>query len=135
MFAKHSFDVKYHTIEIMTAALISPSPTPTSAPPRPTALSEEVYRRRRLTVAAVAIGLLLGLASFGRRADATPTAEPRAAEAVVVVVQPGDTLWSIAGSLAPGTDPRPLVAELVEIAGDGTLQPGQMLTIPRDPVD
>ena len=97
-------------------------------PDRP--LSPEVYRRRRLAVLALVVGLVLGLASFGRSADATPTPESRAAEAVLVVVQPGDSLWSIAESLAPGSDPRPLVVELREIAGPGSLQPGQLLTIP-----
>lgn len=123
----------------MTAAL---APHPPLAPldtdraTRPAAVgasrpvAPEVYRRRRLAVVAVLIGLVLGLASFGRSADATSTPEADAAAAVMVVVQPGDTLWSIAETLAPGSDPRPLVAELRDIAGPGPLQPGQLLTIP-----
>ena len=149
MFAKHSFGVKYlfeirlhpvgvtpqeHTL-IMTAALITTTP-----PANPTATRQaaarpvgpEVYRRRRLVVVAVVVGLLLGLASFGRQADATPTAEARSAAAVLIVVQPGDTLWTIADSLVDGTDLRPLVAELAEIAGGATLQPGQLLRVPGD---
>jgi hypothetical protein len=124
----------------MTAALL---PNPALASPRravrpvaePQVLSAEIYRRRRLVVLAVVIGLVLGLASFGRQADATPTAEAQAAEAVLVVVQPGDTLWTIAQSLAPNTDPRPLVTELAEIAGGASLLPGQLLTIPGDVLD
>lgn len=148
MFAKHSFGVKYlfeirlhpvgvtpqeHTL-IMTAALIATAPpaTPTAtrrAAARP--VGPEVYRRRRLVVVAAVVGLLLGLASFGQ-ADATPTAEARSAAAVLIVVQPGDTLWTIADSLVDGTDLRPLVAELAEIAGGATLQPGQLLRVPGD---
>lgn len=120
----------------MTAALVqtAPFPQPVSfASVRP--VSPEVYRRRRLAVVAVVLGLLLGLASFGRQADATPTADVRAAEAVLVVVQPGDTLWTIAESLVENTDPRPLVAQLSDIAGGATIQPGQLLRIPGDLVD
>ena len=119
----------------MTAAFV---PTPVGYPaatrPGPT-MSPEVYRRRRLAVVAVIVGLVLGLASFGRQADATRTPEAQAAEAVLVVVQPGDTLWEIARSLTPEGDPRPLVEELSELAGGGTLQPGQLLTIPGDLLD
>ena len=116
----------------MTAALIS---TPTFVPAERQPVSPEVYRRRRLAVVAVVVGLVLGLASFGRQADATPTADARAAEAVLVVVQPGDTLWTIAESLVDGADPRPLVAELSEIAGGASIQPGQLLRVPGDLVD
>ena len=84
---------------------------------------------------AVVIGLVLGLASFGRSADATSTPEAVAAEAVLVVVQPGDTLWSIAQTLSPDTDPRPLVAALQQLAGPGSLQPGQLLTVPGSLVE
>ncbi|GJM38389.1 MAG: hypothetical protein DHS20C19_17560 [Acidimicrobiales bacterium] len=98
-------------------------------------VTPEVYRRRRLVVVAVVVGLVLGIASFGRSADATSTPEAEAAAAVLVVVQPGDTLWSIAETLAPGTDPRPIVAELREIAGPGSLQPGQLLSVPGSLVD
>ncbi|MEM7140566.1 MAG: LysM domain-containing protein [Actinomycetota bacterium] len=120
----------------MTAAL-TPQPQLTvpfemGAPDMPVRrpVNPEVYRRRRLAVLAVVAGLVLGLASFGRSADATQTPESKAAEAVLVVVQPGDTLWSIAETLVPDTDPRPLVAELRDIAGPGSLQPGQLLTVP-----
>lgn len=159
MFAKHSFGVKYlfrirsigplppmsvtpqeHTPD-MTAALVSLSATsPGAFAPSPVApvarpLDPEVYRRRRLAAVAVVVGLLLGLASFGRQADATPTAEAEAAEAVLVVVQPGDTLWTIAQSLVDDADPRPLVAELTDLAGGATIQPGQLLRVPGNLVD
>ena len=89
-----------------------------------------VYRRRRLLVVAVVLGLLLGVVSFVQQADATPTPEGQLAESITVVVQPGDTLWGIAATLDPDADPRRLVAELERIAGEGTLQPGQQLVVP-----
>lgn len=117
----------------MTAALvIAPAPTPRSAPRRPVAVTAETYRRRRLAAVAVLVGLLLGVASFGRAADATPTAEARAAAATTVVVEPGDTLWAIAAELAPDADPRPLVVALADLAGGTALQPGQVLVVPGE---
>ena len=55
----------------------------------------------------------------------------RPAPRVTYVVQPGDTLWSIARRVAPGQDPRPVVDGLIE-ANDvrAGLQTGQELSIP-----
>jgi len=55
----------------------------------------------------------------------------RPARQVAYVVEPGDTLWSIARRVAPGRDPRPVVDALVE-ANDlhGGLQAGQELSVP-----
>jgi hypothetical protein len=55
----------------------------------------------------------------------------RPAPRVTYVVQPGDTLWSIARRVAPGQDPRPVVDGLIE-ANDvrGGLQTGQELSVP-----
>jgi hypothetical protein len=77
------------------------------------------------TVLVVAVFLLVapGLA----RGDGPDRPAPR----VTYVVQPGDTLWSIARRVAPGQDPRPVVDGLIE-ANDirGGLQTGQELSIP-----
>jgi hypothetical protein len=55
----------------------------------------------------------------------------RPAPRVTYVVEPGDTLWSIARRVAPGQDPRPVVDRLIE-ANDvrGGLRAGQELSIP-----
>jgi nucleoid-associated protein YgaU len=49
-----------------------------------------------------------------------------------VVVEPGDTLWSIAGSVAGSDDVRPVVDRIQELNGlSGTdLVPGQVLRLP-----
>jgi LysM repeat protein len=46
------------------------------------------------------------------------------------VVQPGDTLWSIAEAIAPDTDVRITVDQLVAINGDSPIVPGQELELP-----
>lgn len=89
-----------------------------------------VYQRRRLLVLAVVLSLLVGFWSFGRSAQSATTADPRSPDAIVVVVQPGDTLWAIASWLDPGSDPRSLVEALSGIAGSDQLHPGQQLIIP-----
>ena len=96
-----------------------------------------VVRRRRIVLATLSAGMLVALAlpwgGAGRPPLATPgpvlagaTVSPHA----IYVVQPGDTMWSIAERLAPGGDPRPVVAELESQMGSDTLQPGQRLRLP-----
>ena len=51
-------------------------------------------------------------------------------EASGYVVQPGDTLWSIARRLQPEGDVRPLVDQLVDLNGGTDLAIGQRLPIP-----
>lgn len=49
-----------------------------------------------------------------------------------VTVQPGDTLWSIAGEVAPKADPRDVVAEIskLNLVDGGVIEVGQHLAIP-----
>jgi nucleoid-associated protein YgaU len=49
-----------------------------------------------------------------------------------VVVQPGDTLWSIAGSLGGTDDVRAVVDAIQQLNGleDAVLAPGQVLVLP-----
>jgi LysM repeat protein len=81
----------------------------------------------------VALGLLVAFAALvvvlvskpGQAADTTPLP--------TTVVQPGDTLWSIAGDVAPGRNPAATVDDirrLNHLQGYG-LQAGQRLTLPR----
>jgi hypothetical protein len=105
-----------------------------------------VYRRRRLVAAALlvlvagvmylaAIGaaaLLRGHQVAGPARDAGAPSVPAPAGATpsraeVYVVQPGDTLWSIARRLQPEGDLRPLVDRLADRNGGASLQVGQRL--------
>ena len=81
-----------------------------------------------LTVAVVLAGLALsGPVAHGL---AGSPMEPVARR--TYVVRSGDTLWTIAQHMAPGTDPRPLVQRIQEANGvdAGALAPGQTLVVP-----
>jgi hypothetical protein len=126
-------------VAITTASLRSPHrpsrPVLVVLPPvtRPGA---RTYRRRRLAVlfAVVALVAVIGLlATQGGSATTdvrvAPGAEPVVPERAVYVVQPGDTVWSIARDLDPTGDPRALVDRIVALNGSAALQPGQRLRL------
>ena len=101
-----------------------------------------VYRRRRLAVLAVlavvvTAALLLASAVLARVAgDGTPdpvagsSSSSSSSAAEVHVVQPGDTLWSIARSLEPEGDVRLVVDRLVDLNGGAPITVGQQLVLP-----
>jgi hypothetical protein len=93
-------------------------------------------RRRRLLLGTVATGLLVALAlpwsgTGGTLATPGPAlaGEPVAHHAPYVV-EPGDTLWSIAVRLDPTGDPRPWVAKLESETGGVNVVPGEQLVLP-----
>jgi Tfp pilus assembly protein FimV len=115
----------------------------------PTRLAQQaVYRRRRLLVAlAVAVLVvaltLLATAAAARIAGGAPSAaggpSPTSAAAssaagvaapATLVVQPGDTLWTIAAEVAPDADVRITVDQLVALNGSSPIVPGQELVLP-----
>ena len=88
--------------------------------------------QRGVVVLSVAVALVaLGLVWLARLSAGSPTPVHSTAPAVVTV-QPRDTLWSIAGRVAPDRDPRDEVARLQQhnhLAGVD-LVPGQQLRVP-----
>lgn len=52
--------------------------------------------------------------------------------AVSVTVQPGESLWAIAGAVDPGRDPRDVIADIVQLndLDGGRVMPGQQLFVP-----
>ena len=92
--------------------------------------SAAVYRRRRLAVLGLALVLVALVSMALQQLVPAPTAgDPRPVALVSVVVAPGDTVWSIATSLAPDDDPRPVVDAIVAANGGSTLVPGQRLEL------
>ncbi len=104
---------------------VTATTTTTTTEARP---SRAVYRRRRVSVAV--LGALVVLAG-ARTADAVVAGSGPAVHAtqhlVHYHVRPGDTLWSIAQRLAPGSDPRAVVDMLVQAHGGPTIQPGDVI--------
>ena len=79
---------------------------------------------------AVVTLLLVMIAVGGTSADASATKGGPATASVVV--QAGDSLWSIAKSLQPNGDPRSMMQTLAELNGlqGADLTPGQQLIVP-----
>jgi LysM repeat protein len=79
-----------------------------------------------LTLACLALFALAGTAIGSREAgDSVPS--------VVVTVQPGDTLWSIAQEVSPDEDPREVIERIEDVnVVEGSLQVGQKLAVPVD---
>ena len=90
-------------------------------------------RRRRLLLAVaglLVIGLALPLGGTGGRSHAAGSALAETGRTVEYIVQPGDTLWSIAERVKPTGDPRPLVAQLASQTGSYNVQPGERIAVP-----
>ncbi|MEZ5116407.1 MAG: LysM peptidoglycan-binding domain-containing protein [Candidatus Nanopelagicales bacterium] len=110
------------------------APTPrTARTPRPAPV--RLTRRGRLVALAVltllAVTSVLLLGRVGAVAEAPTGAVPPAATELVVV-QPGETLWSIAEAVDPQADPRETVERLRSLNGlEGSLVvPGQPIVVP-----
>jgi LysM repeat protein len=89
-------------------------------------------RRGRAVVLAFFV-LMASLASAVLFTTASRASDPDTGPAPTVVVQPHDTLWSIATRTAPRRDPYAAVAEIQRLNGlDGyVVHPGQTLVLPR----
>ena len=114
------------------------SRTPRGPVGRPVARTSgpvRLTRRGRAVLGGVVLAGGLGLATVvGSVVTTGGPAEPGIVLAgeSSVVVRPGDTLWSIAESLAPSSDPRAVVDALQERNGleGADLVPGQVLVVP-----
>jgi hypothetical protein len=117
------------------SARLAASPTRPAVSPAPVRLTA---RGRRVVaglaaIAAAAAACLLSLALAGGAAAAShgPAREGWPA-AQKVVVEPGQTLWSIATAAEPGADTRAVIDQIVaanHLPGD-TIEPGQALWVP-----
>jgi LysM repeat protein len=78
--------------------------------------------------------LMASLASAVLFTTASRASNPDTGPAPTVVVQPHDTLWSIATRTAPHRDPYAAVAELQRLnnLSDYVVHPGETLVLPRD---
>jgi nucleoid-associated protein YgaU len=110
-------------------AITHPAPRTHRSRPAPTAAT---FRRRRLVAAALAVLVLVSVVNLALQLTAGEPAAVDAARPVAelrVVVEPGDTVWSIARSLAGDGDIRPVVDAIVEANGGAGLVAGDRLEL------
>jgi LysM repeat protein len=86
----------------------------------------------------VLLGLFVSVASLSSAVlftTASRASDPEVGPAPTVVVQPHDTLWSIASRTSPRTDPYAAVADLKRLNNlDGyVVHPGETLVVTRTP--
>jgi nucleoid-associated protein YgaU len=106
------------------------------ARPRPSTATGDpplrLTRRGRLVVV-LAVLAMAYVALTMMSAPAASTGQVRHVRAHTVVVTPGETLWDIARSVAPESDPRDVVAEIVDLnslTDPGAIRVGQPLDVP-----
>ncbi|MFF2370374.1 LysM peptidoglycan-binding domain-containing protein [Agromyces sp. NPDC058110] len=94
-------------------------------------------RGRAVFTALAAIPLVLLAISFvlGSGGAAADVDGAKGAALTYLTVADGESLWSIAESLAPQADPRDIIDDIIRLNGlDGTVvQPGQRLALPAHP--
>ncbi|HWM32767.1 MAG TPA: LysM peptidoglycan-binding domain-containing protein [Pseudolysinimonas sp.] len=90
--------------------------------------------RGRAVLAALIAAPLLALAWFGLGAPAARAGDTPATTTTFtyVSIEPGQSLWQLAGQVAPQADPREVVDSIVTLNNlpSADVQPGQELAIP-----
>lgn len=126
--SQDSFSVHH----LMSGSDQRPAERPTPLPPL------RLTRRGKIVLIGIPLvllaALLLSLAGFfnspARASDSA--ADLSVTPTVTVTVQAGESLWAIAGSVAPQRDARDVVADIVQLNNltGGTVLPGQQLYVP-----
>ena len=92
-------------------------------------------RGRRLVAMLVLLPALLGLGALAAQPALAAAAGPAATQVVeTVTVQPGQSLWQIAESIADERDVRDLITEITVLNGleGASVEPGMQLVLPAD---
>ena len=90
-------------------------------------------RRGRVVVLCALVTLLMAAFSLGRvGSQAAPRGARSTSQLSQTVVQPGESLWSVAKRVAPGHDPRAVIDQIADLNNlqTSSLQAGQLLVIP-----
>lgn len=101
---------------------------------RPATRLRLTARGRRVVLAVASVPLAVGIALAALSGGSAMASGQQVATTSfeTVTVMPGDTLWSIAESVAPTADPRDVIGEItrLNLLQGGALQIGQELAIP-----
>jgi hypothetical protein len=125
-------DQPYDTFEVPTVPARPHHPAGSHRQPHPRSARRRVsavHRRRRLLAVLIGLGIVLTVARAGsalERGSLAPS--ERSPHVRTIVVQPGDSLWSLAHELAPERDPREVVDALVEARGTSSIAPGETVS-------
>jgi predicted Zn-dependent protease len=125
-----------------TLRLLPPVERPAARPARvraervaPSAVpSVQLTRRGRVAVLAVllvaGLGMMIGLS--GVFVSAAASTAPSRPATRTMVVQPGQTLWSIAAQVAPNADRRDTIARIVELNAlpNSGISAGERIAVP-----
>jgi nucleoid-associated protein YgaU len=100
--------------------------------PRATRSKRAVYMRRRVIAASLGLGIVLTAAHAGLALGGSTTTPGRSPhpQVVNVVVQRGDSLWSIARRVAPSSNTRDLVDKWASKLGTSDVQTGELISVP-----
>jgi len=99
----------------------------------------QVHRRRRRLAAGLALGVVVVMLALPLKALGTVTVSGQETpggmpagliDGSVYVVQPGDTLSSIAHRINPGADQGALVAKMAHEVGSNEVVPGEHVVLP-----
>lgn len=109
----------------------------TTSGARPLRLTRRARRLARTVVVLVLVVAALVVSGLSRGAVSQAGTGPAVSGTRTVVVQPGQTLWTIARSLTPEADPRETVARIQELnnlsgSGSVSVRPGQALVVPAE---
>ncbi len=122
-----------HAVRPRPGAIHGAKHRPSAASPRPVRLT----RRGRVVAAVLATlvagGLCVAGATAAQATSGAASSHGAAGGAERIVVQPGDTLWSIAKSADPGADTQTIVQEMLQVnrLTGPDIAPGQRLWVPR----
>jgi len=116
-----------------------PAPAPGRLTPSPGPI--RLTRRGRIVVVALAVIVAAAAASLvwlavagqAQASNRAPSRQTSGQGMTRVVVQPGQTLWSIATRAEPAADPRAVVQQIIDansLTGPA-IQAGQVLWVPR----
>jgi hypothetical protein len=127
---------------VAITAFPSPVAVPARRRPSPQGAGQAPLRsvpaapRRRLAVgrgvswALVALVALAAVAFLARSTPAGPMVEGIPLQDATHVVEPGDSMWSVANEVAPAGEAAAYVERLVEVNGSASVAPGQVLVLP-----